>query len=323
VALPRGANGSVLVTPEIAVSIIENLVEGRPPFRPDLGVGGASWFVTEGSPYTGVSAAHSIPISVDLVDCEGGPRFVHADLDRIFAEEEARARPEVEAQVRQRFRAETGREAPALLSSTLRERIARQVRGLAEKRMWIRIGQQVAASPRQVGEVVLEPGGRFSTSPGRFTLVADAARIRLRGGLTALLDALRGAPGVRPVPELEQSAVELAAALRLAGRVRSVLRVGGRILIVVAVAHDLYEIITAEDHLEATLVSATGWAGASAASAGFSALWAPADTAGPWAWLGHGVGVLISGGIGYWVGSSTTRYVYRLIVHTSGRVRSP
>jgi hypothetical protein len=102
-----------------------------------------------------------------------------------------------------------------------------------------------------------------------------------------------------------------------------VLRLGGRILIVVAVAHDLYEIVTAEDHLEATLVSATGWAGASAASTAFSALWVPADTAGPWAWLGHGVGVLVSGGIGYWAGSSTTRYVYRLIVHTSGQVRSP
>jgi hypothetical protein len=178
-ALPRGANGSALITPEIAVSIIENMVEGRPPFRPDLGVGGASWFVSEGNPYTGVSAAHTIPISVELVDCEGGPRFLQADLDRIFAEEEARAWPEVEGQVRQRFRAETGREAPALLGST-------------------RVGQQVADSPRRVGEVVLESGGRFSASPGRFTLVADAARIRLRGGLTALLDALRGAPGSVP-----------------------------------------------------------------------------------------------------------------------------
>lgn len=323
VALPRGANGSALITPEIAVSIIENMVEGRPPFRPDLGVGGASWFVTEGNPYTGVSATHTIPISVELVDAEGGLRFLQTDLDRIFAEEEAKAWSEVEVQVRQRFRAETGREAPALLSNTLRERIARQVRGLAERRMWTRIGQQVAASPRQVGEVVLEPGGRFSASPGRFTLAADAARIRLRGGLTALLDALRGTPGIRPVPELEQSAAELTAALRVAGQVRSVLRIGGRILIVVAVAHDLYEIITAEDHLEATLVSATGWAGAGAASAGFSALWTPADTAGPWAWLGHGVGVLVSGGIGYWAGSSTTRYVYRLIVHKRGRVKMP
>lgn len=238
-------------------------------------------------------------------------------------EQTTQAWPEVEAQVRERFMAETGREAPALLSNSLRERIARQVRGLAERRMWTQVGQRVAASPERVGEVILEVGGRFSSAPGRFTIVADPARIRLRGGLRALLDTVRESPVVRPVPELEQSAAELAAALRVAGQIRSVMRIGGRVVIIVAVAHDLYQIITADDRLEATLVSATGWARASAASAAFTALWTPADTAGPWAWLGHGVGVLVSGGVGYWAGSSTTRYVYRLIVRSSGQLRTP
>jgi hypothetical protein len=108
--------------------------------------------------------------------------------------------------------------------------------------------------------------------------------------------------------------------MRAAGRVRSAFRIGGKILIVVAIAVDIYEIAIAEDQLEATLVSLSGWAGAAAGSAAFSALWTPADVAGPWAWAAHGVGALVAGGIGYWAGSSTTRYVYRLIVRSRGRV---
>ena len=137
-----------------------------------------------------------------------------------------------------------------------------------------------------------------------------------------LVRAIEAAGGGARVAALQASAAELAQAMRLAGRVRTVLRVGGKILIVVAVAVDLYEIIVAEDHLEATLVSLAGWGGAAAAAAGFSALWTPADVAGPWAWAGHGVGVLVSGAIGYWAGASTTRWVYRLVVQSRGQARA-
>ena len=50
------------------------------------------------------------------------------------------------------------------------------------------------------------------------------------------------------------------------------------------------------------------------AAAGFAEVFAPADVAGPWAWAAHGVGVLIAGGIGYWIGSSTTRTIYEILV---------
>ncbi|RKH39109.1 DUF4157 domain-containing protein [Corallococcus sp. AB050B] len=320
-AIPRGVGGNALVTPEVAVAILENVTRGRPPFRPELGVGGCSWFVTEGSPHTGVGSANSIPVQAELVNTEGAIRFEQAQLDLIFAEEEARARPEVEAQVRERFRVRTGRDAPPQLSKTLAERVARQLRGLAERRMWERVAAQVRASKSGVGEVSLVEGGRFSANPGRFTVIAQAAKIRLRDGLKPLLKALRASAQATVVPALEQSAEELARSLRLAGRVRQVFRVGGRILIVVAIAVDALEIIIAEDHLEAALVSLSGWAGAAAASAAFSAFWTPADVAGPWAWAGHGVGMLVSGGIGYWVGSSTTRYIYRLVVHHRGQIQ--
>jgi hypothetical protein len=319
-ALPRGQGGSALVTSEVALAMIENMVGGRPPFRPELGVGGVSWFVTEGTPYTGVGSGNVVPVQVELMDSSGGRTYQQADLDAIFVEEEARARPEVDHQVRERFRIRTGRPAPEALTGTLRDKVAYQLRRLAERRMWERIGREVAASPARVGEVVLAQGGRFSRLPGRFKLVADAARIRLRGGLPPLIEALR--PTATPVPALEAEAEALTRRMRIAGKVRTVLRVAGKIVIVIAMAADVYRIIIANDVLEAIITTASGWAGASIAAAAFAAWWAPADATGPWAWVAHGVGTLASGAIGYWVGSESTRYVYRLIVQSEGEVQS-
>ncbi|WP_239375906.1 hypothetical protein [Frankia sp. Cj5] len=327
-AMPRGVEGSAMVAPDAAVAMIENMLAGRPPFRPELGVGGSSWFVTEGTPYTGVGAGNSIPVQAELINTRNAVRYDQPTLERIFAQEHARAQPEIEVQVRERFRIKTGRDAPQTLSRTLADKVARQLRQLAERRMWERVGAEVRASASQVGEVILPggsptPGGPpvFSATPGRFTVVADAAKIRLRGGPMPLVHAIETAGhGVRVAP-LEASAAELAATMRIAGRIRTVLRVGGKVLIVVAVAVDLYEIVIAEDHLEATIVSLAGWGGAAAAAAGFSALWTPADVAGPWAWAAHGVGMLVSGAVGYWVGAEATRYVYRLVVQSRGQIR--
>ena len=49
-------------------------------------------------------------------------------------------------------------------------------------------------------------------------------------------------------------------------------------------------------------------------SAAPSAWWTPADAAGPVAWVIHGVGTLVAGGVGYFVGSEATTYIYELIV---------
>lgn len=76
-------------------------------------------------------------------------------------------------------------------------------------------------------------------------------------------------------------------------------------------AASLVDVIRAR---EAVVESAGGWAGATAGAAAFAAWFAPADAAGPWAWAAHGVGTLIAGGVGYWVGSETTRTVYELVV---------
>jgi hypothetical protein len=179
--------------------------------------------------------------------------------------------------------------------------------------MWDRVGEKVASSPSKVGEVVLQ-NSRFSTSGnGKFLVVADASKIKLKGGPQAVIGQLE-ASGLKAEPLLVEAAEAMANSLKWAGRVRTVLRVGGRVMIVVAVAADLIKIYYAQDRTKAVFESVGGWAGATAGAAAFSAIWTPADVAGPWAWAGHGVGVLVAGGIGYWIGSETTRTVYELIV---------
>ena len=89
-ALPRGQGGSALVTPEVALAMIENMVGGKPAFKPELGVGGSSWFVTEGTPWTGVGPSNVVPVQVELLDSTGGKVYQQADLDRLFL----RRRPE-------------------------------------------------------------------------------------------------------------------------------------------------------------------------------------------------------------------------------------
>jgi hypothetical protein len=117
------------------------------------------------------------------------------------------------------------------------------------------------------------------------------------------------------VPEaLEQAGSRLMANEGWVGDLKGVFRFGGKVVLVIAVAADVYQIVEAQDHVKATLVSASGWAGASAGAAAFGLMFAPADVAGPLAWAAHGTGTLVAGGIGYWIGSSTTRYVYELVV---------
>ena len=61
-----GTPGNTQVTSDVAVRVLENVAKGEPPFKPELGKGGASWFVTEGNPYTGVDPAKNISVEVEI-----------------------------------------------------------------------------------------------------------------------------------------------------------------------------------------------------------------------------------------------------------------
>jgi hypothetical protein len=307
-----GTAGETAATPEVALKILENYSKGQPPFKPELGKGGASWFVTEGNPYVGIGRDKTVNVSAELGPTKDALRLREADLLEIFERELANTQAEAEAA----FRQHNGIPADKPLTARLLKQLNRKYgfrEKFAESRMWDRVGERVAASQSKVGEVILQ-NSRFSTSGnGKFLVVADPAKIKLKGGPQPLITQLE-AQGLKAEPVLVEAAEAMASSLKWAGRVRTVLRVSGRIMIVVAIAADLIKIYYAKDHTKAVFESAGGWAGAAAGAAAFSEMWTPADVAGPWAWAGHGVGVLIAGGIGYWIGSETVRTVYELVI---------
>ncbi len=311
-ALPRGpqpvVGGGGAITPEVGLKLLDNMSRGEPPFKPSEGRGGSSWFTTEGEPYTAVTANKSINVQVEIATGSKPLLFGEAELVKLSEAELASATKAAEAQYRAKFKVPEGVPLSNRATKAVRWNAAR----IAESRMWTRVGEMVAASAQRTGEVVLEPGSRFSAKPGKFAVVADASKITLKGGTGPLVDALvkQGAAADAPVV---QAAEKLATKMKWAGRVRTAFRYGGRVLIVVAVAADAYEIHRAQDKLKAVVTSVGGWAGALAAGGAFAAWFAPADVAGPWAWAAHGVGTLVAGGVGYWVGSETTRYIYELV----------
>ncbi|MBD5788250.1 DUF4157 domain-containing protein [Cellulosimicrobium terreum] len=323
-ALPRdlaaGRPANAGVPSDVALEILRSSTEGRFPWRPDLGrVGGVAWFVTEGTPYVGADRGGSVSIPVELVNADTAIVFREAELLEVFERERAALEPVVEAEYRRTAHIDD--------STPLNSKQRRYMRGkfldqAAESRMWQRVGEQVRASQHGVGEVVLE-NSRFSRSGnGRFAVVRDAAKIRIRGGATTVLAALRNV-GEAADPVLAAAAEEAAIRNRWSGRVRGVFRYGGRVLIVIGLANDAYRIVTAEDTTREVLSVAGGWAGATAAGAAFAYWYTPADVAGPWAWLGHGVGTLLAGGIGYFIGSEATTTVYELVIDEEDTAEVP
>lgn len=285
------------------------MAEGKPPFKPAEGIGGCSWFTTEGNPYTSVSVDKSINVAVEIAKGNAPLVFREADLVKIFDELTEPTRARAEAEYRAKFQIPEG----TPLSKRALKSINRVMDRFIEKEMWKRVGEKVAASSQKVGEVILEDGGRFSDRAGKFAVVADANKISLKGGTGPVVDAL-AKEGVGAEPVVVEAAEALAHRMKWAGRVRGVFRYGGRLLIVIGVTADLVRIYRAHDRLKATLTAVSGWTAATAAGAAFAAYWIPADAAGPWAWAAHGVGTLIAGGIGYWFGSTVTRNIYELVV---------
>ena len=144
-------------------------------------------------------------------------------------------------------------------------------------------------------------------------MIADRSLIRLRGGAAPLVKALVAA-GFRVsaglLDAIKQAMLRIHPELQLV----EVLRFGGRLLILAAVAADVYKIIYADDKLKATIQTAAGWAMATVFAETFALWWAPADVAGPEAWVVHVVGTLASGGIGYFVGSWTAGELYEIAI---------
>ena len=318
-ALPSAQNrvdavpGRTAVTPEIAQRILDNVAQGKPPFNPEMGqVGRVSWFVTQGDPYVGSTAGKSVTLPVEVANTSGKPavEFGEKQLLEIYNRQMTQATSMAEQQLRER----TGKVNGEPLSKTNTSEITRNASRIAERQMWTEVGETVRASESGIGKVRLDNSIFSKNGNGEFTLTSVADNVRLpKGSAAQLVEAIktRAAPAEQGVLE---AAEKLAAQEKWGGRVQGAFRVGGKVLIVVGLAADGYRIYTATDKLKTSVEVAGGWAGAAAAGGAFAAWYAPADLAGPWAWLGHGVGTLGAGAIGYFAGSQVAKSVYELTV---------
>lgn len=302
----EGGHGTVAST---AVQILETMGEGRPPFRPDVGLGGVQWFVTEGAPHVGRGADNPVTIPVEIEAPRGTVEFGEAELTRIFESELDPARQLAE----QQYRTRNNLGPNDALNSRARNTIRYNAERMAERQMWTRVGEQVARSESGVGRVTLTDS-RFSRGgDGTFMLTSRPEAVRVRGGANALVDVIQrtGEPVERPLLE---AAEQLATRERWAGRVQGAVRVGGRVLIVVGAVADGYRIYSADDRVRETVKVAGGWAGATAAGGAFASWASPSLATGPWGWLGYGVGTLGAGAIGYFAGESIAEEAYELVV---------
>lgn len=307
-----GQPGNSAVTPEVAAELLRNITSGKPPFRPELGkVGGVSWFVTAGNPHTGPAAEKSVPIPVEVQNPGGKPPLVFGEQDLLRLRDEAL--PAARALAEQQSRQAAGLQTGAPLNASMRKSIERNAQRIAERQMWTEIGRQTAASESGIGKVELKNSAFSRSGDGEFTLTSRPEAVQIKGGPAALLKIItnEGVPVEAPVLEAAEA---LAAKAKWGGRVRGAFRVGGRVMIVVGVAVDAYQIYTASDKAKAIAEVAGGWTAATLAGTAFAEAFAPADFAGPVAWAIHGVGTLVVGGVAYYIGSSAAKTIYELTI---------
>ena len=180
VVAPPVVDATTMVTKEVALAILRNAAMHQHPFRPDLGLGGVSWFVTSGDPHTGIDDSKIIQVPVRLTV---PPNAIIFDEDRLIVIHEAQMDAQ-RALITQQVIAiypqqHGGLPAPGVLTRAMRGQIDWRLRKAAERQMWLEVAGSIRISPSGVGVVNLPAGGRFSRNEGQFTIVADPAKIQL------------------------------------------------------------------------------------------------------------------------------------------------
>jgi len=118
-------------------------------------------------------------------------------------------------------------------------------------------------------------------------------------------------PLATAAPEAAVEATLLdAAKLKASGRAFKVVKWGGRIMLVVAIAVDAYEIYEAHFSPKVIAKKAGSWAGSLAAGGLAAEEASPLLLTGPWGWLGYGVIVGGAGALGYFAGGEVTETIY-------------
>lgn len=101
-----------------------------------------------------------------------------------------------------------------------------------------------------------------------------------------------------------------AATGRSAGRLFKVVKVGGKFLMVVAIAADTYEVYQADFHPRVITKKVGAWSGSLWAGGIAAGEASPLTAAGPWGWAGYVVIVGGSGFVGYCAGGEIPEQIY-------------
>jgi len=314
-ALPNFANvvsGRHGTAAEAALGILNEVAEGRPPFRPDLGErGGVQWFVTSGSPNVGSAVADTvnIPVKIEIPRGANVVEFNEARLTDIYNSHlgEARRVATEDYQARHPNR--------SITSTRAQNRINYVTEQIAKSKMWTDVGEQVAASPSGIGRVVQTADGPFNRGggSGTFMLTSKPNVVSVKGGAAALLDIIQ-ARGLQAEPAVREAAEQAARNGQIAGKLQGVFRVGGRILVVAGAAADGYRIYQADDKVREAVKVGGGWAGAGAAVVAYNSVTGATNAAGPVAWGLNALGNVGAAVGGYFAGEKIAELVYDLAI---------
>ncbi len=162
--------GTTKVTPEVALEIANNLVSGEKGFKPELGKGGSSWFVTEGNPYTGISADKTVTMNANIKALEN--HLVFREVDLVPMRDEIFNNQDFIREMESKFRQENNISPEEPITGKHKKSFKKMFKRAAESRMWDKVGEIVRSSESKVGEVVLESSEFSKQGDGLFQVVA-------------------------------------------------------------------------------------------------------------------------------------------------------
>jgi hypothetical protein len=180
--------GVAAVTGDVGLEILKNLSREEPPFKPELGLGGCTWILTAGHPYTGITQNKNviIPTKVEYADDLEILIFQEEDLQRIFNDKR---------QILEQTALQDYANFHDLPINQLNRRQKRnalyRAKAAAEKKMWQEVGRRVSTSPQKVGRVELRDSIFSKQGDGDFLLVADRNMIQIIGGSQSVRKAIQ------------------------------------------------------------------------------------------------------------------------------------
>jgi hypothetical protein len=200
------------VTAENAAAIADRVARGESGLDPAFKgkVGGATFLVSKGDPYTGVTPEQNVSVQVSVKVPANALVFDDAALVNIQVEELAKLFEEQGATLPANFRdslrvyiqtkprdvskfTQHTAAGLGLSNNKFKSLLGPAAIRKAEAAMWERVGLSVVNSGVGVGRVVYRPGSPYSWTPGEFLVVRNPGDVYVVGGDAAYQAALAAA----------------------------------------------------------------------------------------------------------------------------------